>query len=73
VKEICERYGVPYHSGKMAPMLKTVAQRLVKYSVPEREKWPIIGKMLSKKKPAIKQTAEPTIEPEVPLTVVKAA
>lgn len=73
VKEICERYGVPYHTGKMAPMLKTVAQRLVKYSVPEREKWPLIGKMLSKKKSAIKQTATSTTKTETPLSMVKAA
>lgn len=41
VKEICERYGVPYQSGKMIPHLKTVAKRLVKYAVPERSKWPL--------------------------------
>lgn len=35
VEEICGRYGIPYQKGKMAPMLKTVASSIVKYSVPD--------------------------------------
>jgi len=48
VKAICERYGVPYESGKMLPMLTTVAKRLVKYSVPEEVKLPNIKKGLGR-------------------------
>lgn len=35
VEEICGRYGIPYQTGKMVPMLKTVASSMVKYSVPD--------------------------------------
>jgi len=48
VKAICERYGVPYESGQMLPMLTTVAKRLVKYSVPEEVKLANIKKGLGR-------------------------
>jgi len=35
VKEICERFDIPYQSEKMTPMLKTVAVNIVKYSIPD--------------------------------------
>lgn len=37
VKAVCEKYAVPYQSGKMLPQLKTVAQRLLKYALPVRK------------------------------------
>ncbi len=74
VEAICEKYGVPYQTGKMAPMLKTVAQRIVKYSVPERSKLPIVGRFFKQKK-TTPVTSETSIEikEEMPLKVVKAA
>lgn len=85
VKEICERYGVPYASGKMMPMLKTVAQRLVKYSVPNRDQWPetgksvskvatnIIGKIFRKKKQPAVDANVSKAEIETPQTIAQAA
>jgi len=37
VKAVCEKYAVPYQTGKMLPQLKTVAQRLLKYALPDRK------------------------------------
>ena len=75
VEAICEKYGVPYQTGKMVPMLKTVAQRIVKYSVPERSELPalknIVGKFFGKKK-AQQPIDEVKVEVK-PLKVVKAA
>jgi len=51
VKEICERYGIPYQTGKMAPMLKTVASNIVKYSVPDSISQKI-GRLFNREKTA---------------------
>ena len=82
VEAICEKYGVPYQKGKMVPMLKTVAQRVVKYSVPERSEWPTVGKLVGNVKGRIFGKKEATPSPKEaiveakekrPLEVVKAA
>ena len=82
VEAICEKYGVPYQTGKMVPMLKTVAERIVKYSVPERSEWPTVGKLVGNvkgrlfgKKQATSSKSEAIVEREekTPLKVVKAA
>jgi len=51
VKEICQRYGVPYQSEKMTPMLKTVAVNIVKYSIPDSLSQKI-GRFFTKNKKA---------------------
>ncbi len=38
VQAICAKYDIPYESGKMLPMLKTVAGRLLKYAVPNKKR-----------------------------------
>jgi len=38
VKAICDKYDIPYQSGKMLPQLKTVAKRMVKFAFPDRKR-----------------------------------
>jgi hypothetical protein len=40
VQDICERYGIPYHTDTLPNQLKTVAINVVKYAVPPTEKLP---------------------------------
>lgn len=61
VEEICGRYGIPYQTGKMAPMLKTVANSIIKYSVPDTvsEK---LGRLFKKNKQTGTTTSADPVE-----------
>ncbi len=60
VREICERYGVPYQTGKLSTQLASVAKNVLRYAVPPQEKvqallpaW--LGKRLGKALPALER------------------
>ncbi len=39
VREVCERYGVPYNAGPLPKQFGTVVRKIVKLALPPRARW----------------------------------
>jgi NADPH-dependent stearoyl-CoA 9-desaturase len=44
VRDICERYGLPYNVGPLRRQFGSVVRKIGRLALPETEKWPLLGR-----------------------------